>query len=297
MNDKNPSAKKYRSDASKHTMTFFPSNTIVMTVDKNKVRKNGIVSDSLSDDKINDRIVVKLPQQGVLKNSLAVLDIVANNYDERPIYMGQTIPGEFRNMFTNHLKTVGLAPLVTPEKLTRETAFDIEKNYDLYMNKYQYRGLNDTSVYWDEVANRTTSWYRQGFVQLAEALLRRGDKERAKAVLDKYEEVLPAAEKSNGYINESYLIYLRHSVGDTAKAAEQLEKTFDKSDRELTYYARLDINKQSGISNEIAQTINALREYASVANEFNQEFAAKITERREYYKTCFPEIVKVYGIK
>jgi hypothetical protein len=288
---------KIMTNVSSRPLNFFPSNTMVMTVYKNKVTKNGIESDSLIDDKIHDQIVVKLPQQGVLKNSLAILDIVANNYDERPIYMGQTIPGEFRNMFTNHLKTVGLAQLITPEKLTRETAFDIEKNYDLYMNKYQFRGLNNPDIYWDEVANRTTGWYRQGFLQLAEALLRNGDKERAKTVLDKYDEVLLPSEKSNRYVLESNIVYMRYLAGDTAKAEKIMESLFDKSDRELKYYSRLNVNKQVGISNEIAQTIDEMGRCASITNLFNQELAAKINEQKEFYKKEFPEIVKAYNIK
>jgi hypothetical protein len=278
------------------SLNYFPSNTVKLTIDKDKVRKNKIVSDSLSDDMIYDQINVSLPQNGVYKHTLAILDIVANNFEERPVYLGKTIPQEFHNLFKNNLKSVGLAYLITPEKLTRETSFDIEKNYDLLMNQYQYRGLNDPNVYWDEVANRTTVWYRQLFADLLNALIEKNNKERAKVVLDKFDEVLPTPPKMYG-INEHVPIYYRYVVGDTAKANEKLELMFNKIEKELEYYARLDIYKQVGISNEIAADINTMKNLVLLANIYNKDAEAKMTEKLTLYKQTFPEIVKEYNIR
>ncbi|MDR1198678.1 MAG: DUF2723 domain-containing protein [Prevotellaceae bacterium] len=286
---------KAMTNYSEKPVNYFPTGTVKLTVDKNKVRKNGIVSDSLSDDMIYDQINVQLPKNGVQKNMLAILDIVANNFEERPVYLGQTIPQEFTGLFKNNIKSVGLAYLITPEKFTRETSYDVEKNYDLFMNKYQYRGLNDPDIYWDEVANRMTVWYRQGFLNLARALIDRGDMERAKAVLDKYDEVFPFVHKLD--ISETSIIHLRYTVNDTAKAGEQMEASMNNIDSELAYYARLDTDKQIGISNEIAQNITTLRNYVMLASLYSKDIEAKVTDRFNLYKQTFPEIVKAYNIK
>ncbi|MDR1983397.1 MAG: DUF2723 domain-containing protein [Prevotellaceae bacterium] len=293
-----PSA-KFMTNYSNSAINIFPanSNTVKITVDKDKVRKGGLVDSLLSDDMIYDQINVKLPQV-LIKNHLAVLDIVANNFGERPIYLGQTAPQEFINLFRNNIKVTGLAYLITPEKLTRETSFDIEKNYDLFMNKYQYRGLNDPNIYWDESAKRiAVTLYRQGFLSLADALLDKGDKERVKAVLDKYDEVLPDIIHGSYGPNEHIPIYFRYQIGDTVKANEQLEAKFSKADEELTYYARLDMDKQIGISNEISDIIKSLRDFTQVANGFNRELGTKFADRLNLHKAAFPEIVKAYNIK
>ncbi|MDR1347093.1 MAG: DUF2723 domain-containing protein [Prevotellaceae bacterium] len=283
------------SNYSEKPINYFPTGTVKLTVDKDKVRQNGIVGDSLSDDMIYDQINVQLPRSGVQKNMLAILDIVANNFEERPVYLGQTIPQEFTGLFKNNIKSVGLAYLITPEKFTRETSFDIEKNYDLFMNKFQYRGLNNPDIYWDEVANRMTVWYRQGFFNLARELINRGDTERAKAVLDKYDEVFPFVHKLD--ISETSIIQLRYIVNDTAKACEQMESSMNNIDRELAYFARLDTDKQIDISNEIAQNITTLRNYVMLANLYSKDIEAKITDRFNLYKQTFPEIVKAYNIR
>jgi hypothetical protein len=293
MSDKN--ANKYRSNSGK-SVNHFPSNSVKLTVDKNKVRESGVVNDSLSDDMIYDQINVTLPKNDVQKNTLAILDIVANNFEERPVYFGKTIPQEFVNLFKNNIKSVGLAYLITPEKLTQETTFDIEKNYDLFMNKYQYRGLNDPDIYWDDVANRTTTWYRQGFADLFNALIRKNDKERAKAVLDKLDEVLPTPPKMYG-TSEYIPIYYRYIVGDTAKANELLELKFDKIEKELIYYARLDMDKQISISNEIADNINTMRNLVMLANMYNKDAETKMTDKLNLYKQTFPDIIKAYNIR
>ncbi|MDR2653486.1 MAG: DUF2723 domain-containing protein [Prevotellaceae bacterium] len=287
---------KAMTNYSEKPINYFPTNKVKLTVDKNKVKNSGIVSDSLSDDMINDQINVTLPQSGVTKNMLAVLDIVANNFEERPVYFGKTIPQEFVNLFKNNIKSIGLAYLITPEKLTQETSFDIEKNYDLFINKYQYRGLNDPNIYWDDVANRTTVWYRQGFIDLVNALIKQNDMERAKIVLDKFDEVLPSSQKMYG-MNEYVPIYFRYIVGDTVNANEQLELKFDKVEKELKYYARLEMDKQIGISNEIADNINAMKNFIMLANMYNKDAEAKMTEKLNLYKQTFPEIVKAYNIR
>jgi hypothetical protein len=286
------------SNYSRQPVNFFPSNSVKLTVDKNKVRKNGIVSDSLSDDMINDQLNVKLPQQ-INKNTLAILDIVANNFEDRPIYMGQTIPNEFVNLFRNHIKTVGLAYFITPEKMTRETMYDIEKNYDLFMNKFRYRGLNDPKIYWDETANRTTFWYRQGFMMLASELLQKGDRERALKVLDKYDETfLPIhTAYTYGEGTERFIAY-RYEAGDTVGANQRLEEKFNDLDKELKYYARFDKERQSAISTDIAKNINTLRDCRIIAIQYgNRELGEKITNALNHHKQTFPYIVQMYNIK
>jgi hypothetical protein len=287
---------KVMTNYSEKPINYFPTSNAKITVDKDKLRKNGMVSDSLSDDMIYDQINVTIPKGVVIKNVLAILDIVANNFGERPIYLGKTIPSEFTNLFKNNLKSVGMAYLITPEKFTRETSFDIETNYDLFMNKYKYRGLNAPNVYWDDVANRTILWYRQGFLDLVRALIERDNKERAKTVLDKYDEVLPAPDRS--YVNNMSSIYYRYIAGDTVKANEQLESLFKKIDKELAYYSRLDDSRQISISNEIADNINMLREFVILATMYNnKELEEKMKERLNLHKATFPEIVEAYKIK
>ncbi|MDR3227471.1 MAG: DUF2723 domain-containing protein, partial [Prevotellaceae bacterium] len=290
------SRSKVMTHYSRTPLDFLPSKNLKITVNKDKVRANGIVSETLTDDMIYNQINVTLNSNSgiVVKNVLAILDIVANNFNERPIYLGQTIPEEFINLFKNNIKPIGLAYLITPEILTRETVYDIEKNYDLFMNKYQYRGLNDPNVYWDDVANRTTTWYRRGFVQLAQNLMERGDTARAIKVLDKYDDVLLSANHNIYGVNPLSVINMRYILNDTAKANEQLEIKFNEEDKELAYYARLDIKKQIGISDYIAQALSDIRALANLANVFNKEMAVKIIEKVNLYTQTFPEIVKSY---
>ena len=281
---------------SRQSFDFFPSSSIKLTVNKDTVRKYGIVSDSLSDNLIHDQLNVKLPQQ-VGKNMLAVLDIVANNFETRPIYIGRTVPQDFVNLFRNHVKTIGLAYYITPEKLTLETAFDLDKNYDLYMNKFKYRSLNDPKIYLDETANRLAVWYKDGFIRLASELLHNGDTVRALKVLDKYDESFIPVHSSYGDGAAHWFIALRYQAGDTIKANQQIEEKFDVADKKLNYYARLDFQKQVGISNEIYNILNSLRDYTAVAMQYNRKIGEKFVETFESYKQIFPDVVKAYNIK
>jgi hypothetical protein len=244
---------------------------------------------------INDQINVKISGQQVNKNTLAVLDIVANNFEYRPIYLGQTIPADFINLFKNHVKTIGLAYLITPEKLTYRNMYDIEKNYDLFINKFKYRGLNDPKIYWDETAHRMTYWYKQGFILLTAALLEHGDNERALKVLDKYDETFLPIHATG--VSEHHFITLRYDAGDTVKANQKLEETVNVLCQELTYYARLDFKKQIAISADISKNITTLRDLAAIAMKCqNKELFEKVNGQFNEYKKIFPDIVKAYNI-
>ena len=64
---------------------YLPTESISIPVDKKSVIKNNIVDSSL-EDQIVDEIVIKIKGQALYKNRLLMLDIIAENNWERPIY-------------------------------------------------------------------------------------------------------------------------------------------------------------------------------------------------------------------
>ena len=66
-------------------MVFYPTNKIRVQVNKENVLNSGLVKNE-DKDLILDYIDIDLPESGLYKNQLLMLDILANNDWKRPIY-------------------------------------------------------------------------------------------------------------------------------------------------------------------------------------------------------------------
>ena len=97
-------------------MVFYPTNKIRLPVDKENVIKSGIVKEK-DRDKIVDFIDIDLPESILTKNQIMMLDILANNNWERPIYFtgGSYEDSEYIWM-KNYLQLDGLVYKLVPIK-------------------------------------------------------------------------------------------------------------------------------------------------------------------------------------
>ncbi|HPS72340.1 MAG TPA: DUF2723 domain-containing protein [Bacteroidales bacterium] len=183
-------------------------------VDKNKVIANGTVA--LKDSAlIVDRITWNLKNDGqvsnVLKAYLVMMDILAHNNWERPIYFASTTGPEGWFGLENYFQLEGIAyrlvPISTPNEYPSLGRVDTDILYDNLMNKfgdhsrldrvnnpkatattpypYLWGGLNDPRVYNNEDNNRLFSNISLMHTRLAKSLIAKGDYKKAENVLDR----------------------------------------------------------------------------------------------------------------
>ena len=81
---------------------------------------------------------------------------------------------------------------------------DVDRTYDMYMNKFRYRGVADPAVYKDENADRLTRNYAAGFIYTADVLNRQGDTKRAIAMVEKSMEVVPSEWRNYALLSQIY---------------------------------------------------------------------------------------------
>ncbi|MDR1886690.1 MAG: DUF2723 domain-containing protein [Prevotellaceae bacterium] len=179
---------------------IFPARNLILPVNRAKVIEQGLAFDTAA---IVPYLHFKITGNSISKNSLAALDFAANNFPQRPIFYGSSgHEPDFIMGVEGNLRQEGLARKLVPEN-TAGTPVNIDKTFDLLVNTYRYRGLNDPDVYLDETARRTVSYYRSVFFRLAEILNITGDKERLKRLMEKYHEVMPEL----GIVNIHYTPY------------------------------------------------------------------------------------------
>ena len=218
---------------------YFPSNKFSVPVDSAKVVNNGTVPPELASQVVKS-INFELDRNYILKAELMILDLLATNNWERPIYFAITVGDDSYLGMEDYFQLEGLAYRLIPVKNPKGRGdnygrIHTAKMYDNIMNKFRWGGLESNEVYMDENNIRMTMNLRSNFDRLAEALIEENKKDSALKVLDRAFEVLP--EKNVPYnfftvqLAEDY-----YKAGETAKPDAILKRYADIVEQELDYY-------------------------------------------------------------
>ena len=193
------------------------SKTILLPVDKENVKKYGIVAPK-DYDKILDTLVLEIPKSvsTMDKASMMILDMLSNYKWDRPIYIlprgGDINLGEKPYMqydgFANKLVPIKSKTGVKAGNLEQ---VNTELLYDLVMNKFKLESYaEEFNVDYQNLMTFTSLLsIREFMVNTAKALVFNDEPEKAIEVLDKMERVFP---QKNFPLNVSLL----SSVNDVA---------------------------------------------------------------------------------
>ncbi len=220
---------------------YIPTKNFKLTVDKAKVLANGTVA--IKDSaRILDNIEWKIGKNYIMKNDLIILDILAANDWERPIYFAITTGAESYLGLTDFFQLEGLAYRLVPFKSqsfdgqTGEVAVEI-MNENL-MNKFKWGGMEGGEIYMNENNRRMCMNFRNNFSRLSGEFIRLGQNEKAEKVLDRCVEVMPEKNVPYSYfmlsVAENY-----YKIGKFEKGNKIIGSLIDLYENDLMYYNSL----------------------------------------------------------
>jgi hypothetical protein len=179
--------------------SHFNYRNVYIPVNKRRVIENGTVS--LADTaKIVDRIDFSLGKGTFLfKGDIAILDILASNAFERPIYFAVTCRPESLHGLDPYFELEGLSLRFIPIKSSEDRKYgmvgkgrvDLDSAYDNIMNKFKWGNFDKMKLFVDRSYGPSIQTIRVAMMRLGEELLRAGDKTRAVSLVDKYFEAFP----------------------------------------------------------------------------------------------------------
>ena len=226
-------------------MHVIPTDTLYVTIDKEAVKKSGM----LIVDTIPDKMVISLEgKDGLYKNDLMMLEMIAQSNWTRPLYIATTVGAEnFMNLGDNFIQE-GLVNRITPFTTAKPgiKKIDTEKAYNNLMNRFKFGGLSTPGLYIDETVMRMCYTHRRLFGQLANALIDEHKYDKALKVLAKAEKEIPDYNVPTNYMSGSFDIakaYLR--LGKKDKALKMFDKMWSLSAQYLNWYMSLDYNRFS----------------------------------------------------
>ena len=231
-------------------LQIIPTDSIIVPLDKEAIRRSGMMIPSALGDSIPDYMTISLKgKRGLYKSELMMLEMLANSNWERPIYMAITVGSENHLNLGDNFMQEGLAYRITPFNTTRlDARIDSEKMYDNLMNKYKFGGIENPDVYLDENVRRMCFTHRRMFAQVIGQLLKEGKKDKAVKALEYCEKVIPTTTIPSDYQSGSKdLAQAWFAVGNKEKGAAILDDMPNNSLEYITWYLSMS-NKRLALS-------------------------------------------------
>ncbi len=256
-------------------MDYLPSRNFHITVDKNKVLASGTVKPEDA-DLIADKVEFKISGSMIAKNEMAVLNMIAANNWERPIYIDHSLLYTDNIHFLDWLQFEGLAYRFVPIKSQRQGIMnghiDTDILYDNVMNKFVWGNVNDPDVFLDEYNKKQINIMqsRYMFARLADALNSEGKKEKAIEVVDRMFEIFP--NEKIPYTYDSFpAVEQYYRAGATDKANEVIRIMAKNSIELIGYYAALPERFAKSVENEQNRQISSLRNLVILTRNYKQD--------------------------
>jgi hypothetical protein len=254
---------------------YLPARNFHITVDKQKALETGTVQPKDS-ALIVDRVEFRIGGNLITKSEMAILNMMAANNWERPIYIDHSLVHVGNIHFKDYLQFEGLTYRFVPIKTERRGIYYGHVNsdilYDNVMNKYVWGNVNDPDIFLDEYNRKEINILqaRYMFARLAEVLNREGKTEKAVEVLDKMFELFPNEIMPLTYDSfpaiEQYFV-----AGENEKGVELTRQLADNCFGMVNYYLSLPNRFAAAVKTEQDREISILRNIQYLTRKYNQD--------------------------
>jgi len=274
---------------------YLPSQYLRIPVDKASVLKNGIVK-AKDADKIAPHIDLKITGSVLPKNRLLMLDIVANNNWERPIYFtGGAFGDDDYIWMKDYLQLDGLCYKLVPIKTPVDKAnpfdmgrIDSELMYEK-VKQWDWGNSGSEDIYHDVETRKNGISYRGNLARLIETLINEEQFDKAEEIADLAMEKMPVDIFGYYTLLEPY-IGAYYEIKSAEKARQLYLDVSKKYQENLNYYSALHKDKQAQMIDEISMNIGRYRGLIDVLIRYEApEFAEAEMQKYNNYIKLFTE--------
>ena len=187
------------------------------------------------------------------KDDLAILDILASNMYDRPIYFAMTILPEKLMGLNDYFQIEGLAMRFVPIKYNSPNpryvfysgGMDTDRVYNNVMNKFKWGNFDKREMFVDRSYGATQQSHRMIMMRAANELINKGQNEKAADLAEKYFEAFPEFNFPYDETVEPFLQVLIQA-GRTEAAKKHLEMFAEESKQRIRFYESQPPNKLKG---------------------------------------------------
>lgn len=273
--------------ATQEIETYLPTKRLYIPVDKQKALKTGWVNQSLA-NQIVDSIPITISGNYITKDDLAIMDIIASNLPERPIYFASTVRPSLLQGLDDYMQFEGLAMRIVPIKTTSDPSLSIygsgrvaaDKVLENISNHFNWGNFDKYDLHIDESYAAAVQAHRMVMMRTANEFLERGENQNAVKIADFYFTGFP--NMNFPFITNQVTPFIRVYVdaGETEKAKEKINVLADQIVEYMEFYASLEPETLSGsFQQEYRYAQRTLRETIQLAQKIGGEFGNEITTK------------------
>ncbi|MCB0572001.1 MAG: DUF2723 domain-containing protein, partial [Phaeodactylibacter sp.] len=211
--------------------SHYPTKQVFIPVNREEVLSSGVVG-----QEDTARIVQAIPlnlqdKDYMIKDEIAILDIISTNLWKRPIYFAVTCRQDKLFGLDDYMQLEGLALRIVPVRTPSDAQYGIigsgrvnaDAVYENVMDKFRWGNFDKYDMFVDQSYAPSIQSHQLSMRRAALKLLQDGDKERALSLIDKYFEVFPNMNFPYDY-RAYYMIsvYLQADAYDRAKPHLQI---------------------------------------------------------------------------
>ena len=257
---------------------LIPTDTLYMTIDKEAVRKSGMM---MATDSIPDRMVISLKNKSALyKGDIMILEMLAQCNWTRPIYVAVSVGDDNYINLGNNTVTEGLAYRITPfttsnggRPIDGAKNFDTRRTYDNVMHRFKFGGLEKPGLYLDETVMRMCYTHRRIMAKLAYELISEGKDKEAREVLEFTAKKLPAYNVPHNYSSGSLdMARAWAALGDKQKAMDIIKPLWTNSTQYMFYYCSLDGTRFKSAENDAVMHFYIIQQLAGLSQTIDKEW-------------------------
>lgn len=226
--------------------SYYPSKKWYIPVDAEAAIKSGAIE--RGDTNVMRNIPIQLSGNQLIKDELAILDIIASNLWERPVYFAVTCQRNKLFGLEDYMQLEGLGLRIIPLRnqsdlqnygIVGSGRVNTEKLYENVMNKFRWGNFDKERLFVDRSYQPSVQTMQLAIRRTAYQMLRENQKDKAVSLTDKFFEAFPDMNFAYDYRTWPMIgVYLQADAYEKAKP--QIEILARNTVDNLEYYLSLD---------------------------------------------------------
>ncbi|MEY4903118.1 MAG: hypothetical protein RLZZ292_933 [Bacteroidota bacterium] len=281
--------------------SYVPTTKFTIPVDAAECIKNGIIM--AQDTGVVKQIEFSIGKgrKSLIKDDIAVLDIIASNFGKRPIYFAVTCQGSKMQGLQNYMQLEGLSTKIVPIRSESDPQYGVigngrvntDKVYSNVMEKFRWGNFDKYQMFVDRSYAPSVQSHRLMVMRAANALSESGKKQEAVKLLDKFFEGFP--DMNFPYDYEAYYMISAYFAADAYPSAKpHIEKLVKNMEENLRFYWNLaPEDLERGFQQDFMLAMRTKEDLLRNVQRFDPTYAKELEQKFGQYKPSDkPELFK-----
>lgn len=266
--------------------SFMPTRNVSLPVDLDKAVEVGALTPADTVGVVNQIPINLNGKNYLVKDELAVLDVIVSNIWDRPVYFAVTCRPDKMFGLDDYMQLEGLGLRIVPVKSTSEKGLYVYGNgrvsvdhvYDNVMNKFRWGNFDKTETFVDRSYGPSIQSHRVIIMRAARAAQRQGQNQKAIDLIEKYLTSFPNFNFTYDY-NTWQMLKVMIDAGGYEQAKTHIETLATETLDHLEFYQSIDPRHLE-------------RETGSFGQDFELAMGTQFAIKREVEKAGDTEFLK-----